>query len=87
MTPGCSVKPFFCPTTDPRYSYNNVNSENYANPNSPHSYYRCINDVPYLVVSLCLVAVQFLAYDRYFLIKTMKFTLALIGLRSFGVQL
>jgi hypothetical protein len=45
-TPGCSVKPFFCPTTD-RYNY----AQNNANPNSPHSYYRCINDVPYLVVS------------------------------------
>jgi len=42
-TPGCSVKPFLCPTMSP--------NSNYPNPNSSHSYYRCINDVPYLIVS------------------------------------
>lgn len=38
-TPGCSIKPFLCPST----------SGYFPNPNSCHTYYRCINDVPYLL--------------------------------------
>lgn len=38
-TPGCSIKPFICPSS----------TGFFANPNSCHTYYRCINDVPYLL--------------------------------------
>lgn len=39
----CRGRPFFCPMTN--------QDANYPNPNSCNSYYRCVNDVPYLLVS------------------------------------